>query len=313
MTIMQQLQILWVSRSHASPNSGVKPHSHPYYHMFHVTAGECRFTVGKNTYDLSAGQNLLVPRQMEHGYTNLKTDVAEFMEIKFALPKDSADAQLLQGDALISDSALVGMLFAQIINEYTILGSRAENPATSYMVALLNVLTESERYHKPRQFQYVDASNYSELSQRIVKYLEENFDEDISLDTLAQAMGYNKSYLCVAFRKNTQFTIQDCLNMIRIRRAAELIVYSDHSLSQVATMCGYASVSHFNRVFLKYVGITPGQCRRAYPADILFGNFTKDSAQSHQTNRFVYSALAHKRVTPEMIRDFDKNKKNEAK
>jgi len=101
--------------------------------------------------------------------------------------------------------------------------------------------------------------------------------------------------------------------MIRIRRAAELIVYSDHSLSQVASMCGYASVSHFNRVFLKYVGITPGQCRRAYPADILFGNFSKGSAPNDQPNRFVYSALAHKRITPEVIREFDKNKKSKSK
>lgn len=304
---MQQLQILWVSKSHANHNSGVKQHSHPFYHMFLVTAGECRFVVGKHNYDLRAGQSLLVPRQVEHGYTNIKHNIAEFMEIKFALPKDSVESQLLQGEAIISESALVDMLFKQIINEYTVLGSRAENSATSYMDALLNVLTESSRYHKPRQFQYVDASNYSELSQRIVKYLEENFAEDISLDTLAQAMGYNKSYLCVAFRKNTQFTIQDCLNMIRIRRAAELIVYSDHSLSQVASMCGYSSVSHFNRVFLKYVGITPGQCRRAYPADILFGDFTRGSAPSDQPNRFVFSALAHKRITPEMVRQFDKH------
>ena len=153
----------------------------------------------------------------------------------------------------------------------------------------------------------MDATSFSELSQQIVSYLEAHFHEDISLDTLAQALGYNKSYLCVAFRKNTHFTILDCLNMIRIRRAAELIVYSDHSLSQVSDMCGYASVSHFNRVFLKYVGITPGQCRRAYPADILFGKFEHGEESKHP-NRFVYSALANKHITPEMISTIDSDK-----
>jgi len=298
---LQQLQILWVSKSHAGKKAGVKPHSHPYYHMFYITAGECRFTVDKQCYNLRAGQCLLVPRQIEHGYTNEKEDIAEFLEIKFSLPKDATDAQLLQSTTRISESPLVGILFRQVLNEYSILGSLAENAATSYMVALLNAWTEAERYKKPREFQYVDASSFSPLSQEIVRYLEAHYAEDISLDTLSQALGYNKSYLCVAFRKNTHFTILDCLNMIRIRRAAELIVYSDHSLAQVSDMCGYASVSHFNRVFLKYVGITPGQCRRAYPADILFGSFNENEEATHP-NRFVYSALAHKRITPVMAR-----------
>jgi AraC-like DNA-binding protein len=104
----------------------------------------------------------------------------------------------------------------------------------------------------------------------------------------------------VAFKKDTGFTILDCLNTIRIRRAAELIVYSDHGFAQVADMCGFTSVTHFNRVFLKYVGITPGQCRRAYPANILFG--TGDGS-ANPSNRFMYSVLAHKTITPKMIRD----------
>lgn len=308
---MQQLQILWVSKSHAGRKAGVKPHSHPYYHMFHVLAGECCFTADKHSYNLTPGQTLLVPRQVEHGYTNEKDEIAEFMEIKFSLPKDATDHQLLQSNIRVSDSPLVGLLFQQVIKEYSMMGSLAETSSAAYLTALLNAWTESERYNKPRQFQYVDASSFSELSQDIVRYLEAHYAEDISLDTLAQALGYNKSYLCVAFRKNTHFTILDCLNMIRIRRAAELIVYSDHSLAQVSDMCGYASVSHFNRVFLKYVGITPGQCRRAYPADILFGSFQHEEESKHP-NRFIYSALAHKRITPEMLQTLSVSDKDKA-
>ena len=88
--------------------------------------------------------------------------------------------------------------------------------------------------------------------------------------------------------------------MIRIRRAAELIVYSDHSLVQVSQLCGFSSVSHFNRVFLKYAGITPGQARRAYPADILFGSPKSGDKTNAQADQFMYSVLAQKRITPEM-------------
>ena len=81
--------------------------------------------------------------------------------------------------------------------------------------------------------------------------------------------------------------------MIRIRRAAELIVYSDHSLSQVAERCGFASVSHFNQVFLKYVGITPGHCRKAYPPEIITH---PDKMMPADSDTFMYSVLAHKLI-----------------
>lgn len=309
---MEKLQILWVAKTEMGAKAGVKSHAHPYYHMFNISSGQFLFTADGEEYDLHPGQTLLVPPQVEHGYSIGPDSNGRCMEIKFALGQTVLDAQLAKIGVQLSESPLVEMLFRQIVEEYSALGKLADNAAAAYLVALLNALGEPERQQKqPRQFRYLDASAYSPLSQRIVRYLEAHFAEDISLDALAASMDYNKSYLCVAFKKDTEQTILDCLNMIRIRRAAELIVYSDHSLAQVSEMCGFASVSHFNRVFLKYAGITPGQCRRAYPADILFGNAPVKKDMTQQQERFVYNVLAQKRISPdtgkEQVRPEKKN------
>lgn len=294
---MQNLHILWVSRSEIAPGAGVKIHTHPYYHMFHVKAGSCRFCVAGKEYDLEPGQTLLVPPETEHGYTNNTDSSGKHLEIKFAISQAAAD-NLLGAGTLHTDSALVASLFAQILKEFSEHGKLADDAAAAYLNALLHALGENNRYQKqPPQFHHVDASGCSELSQRIIHYLEAHYSEDISLDGLSKVLGYNKSYLCVAFKKETNQTILDCLNMIRIRSSAELIVYSDHSLAQVAEMCGFSSVSHFNRVFLKYTGITPGHCRRAYPPNILFGHERKDPSPSSQSENFLYNALAQKRIT----------------
>ncbi len=305
---LERLQLLWVSQSYTRPNAGVKAHSHPYYHMFYISDGFCQFVVDGIPYDIHAGTCLLVPRQVDHGFCNTSGAQVEHMEIKFSLPQTAMDNQLLQAGVLISDNPLVTMLIKQIIKEYAEIGSLADDSAASYLTALLNILTESGRYQKPHHFRYIDASAFSTLSQRIIAYLETHFAQDVSLDELAQELDYNKSYLCIAFKKDTHMTILDCLNTIRIRRAAEMIVYSDHSLLQVAEQCGFASVSHFNRVFQKYVGITPGQCRRAYPVDILFKDPKDAVGFPDSPNRFVYSVLARKRVTREEIRESNRKK-----
>ena len=297
---MDRVQLLWVAQGHTLPQAGVKTHRHPYYHMFYIIAGACTFTVEGKEHALQTGQCLLVPREGAHSYFNPHGEIMEFLEVKFALPQDAFEATLTKMGTIISDNVLVGQLIRQILQEYSDLGSVADDAAATYLESILNLLTQTKRYQKKPQSRFIDASEFSELSRRIIRYLESHYAEDFSLDALAEAIDYNKSYLCVAFKKDTRMTIWDCLNTIRIRRAAELIVYSDHSIPQVASQCGFASVSHFNRVFLKYVGTTPGQCRRATPGDIMFRNPDKYKEYADAPNWFIYSVLAHKQITPDM-------------
>ena len=282
---MEQLQILWVARSCVTPQSGVKAHTHPYYHMIYIENGICSMVADGQHYTLEPGQCILIPPETEHSYSNERAVTIDYQEIKFTTNKSIPLS--------ISDSILVGNLFQQIVQEYPLRGRLADKSAAVYMSALLCALTEKDRLDEAVNFQYVDASAFGELARKVTLYLEAHYQEDLLLDDIAEALGHNKSYLCVAFKKDTGITILDCLNTIRIRRAAELIVYSDHSFAQVADMCGFASASHFNRVFLKYVGITPGLCRRAYPANVLFGTAEKPENRS---TRFMYSVLAHKTI-----------------
>lgn len=295
---MERVQILWVGRFFKGPGAGVKTHSHPFYHMLYVRAGLLRLTAGRETVDLRAGQCVLIPRGMKHRYINSTVVIAESLEIKFTLPSQALDSMYSRHGMLLSSNALVGILFRQIVQEYSDLGSVADDAAACYLLALLHAMTEEQRYSKPRGFRIIDATEYSPLSQKIIQYLEANYAKDLSLNDLAAALDYNKSYLCTAFKKDTQITINDCLNAIRIRRAAELIAYSDNDLSRISAMCGFSSVSHFNRVFLKHVGATPGQCRRAYPIGVTIDPHNRFQGQS---DRFMYSVLAQKRITPEMV------------
>lgn len=300
---MEKPQILWVAHSYASQGGGVKNHQHPYYHMIFVLTGKLNFTIDEKTFTVDSENCVLIPRKNNHTYINNDETTVEYLEIKFSLTKDSLDSQLCRRGVCVSDNKIIGMLFRQILNEYATFDNRSEQATASYLLALLNLFGESERHNREQQFRYIDASDYSKLSQQIIKYLEEHYHEDLSLDSLAAALNRNKSYLCDSFRKDTHSTILDSLNFIRIRKAAELVVYSEYNLTRVSELCGFASVSHFNRVFLKYVGITPGQCRRAYPSEILI---TPDNKQyADRTKRFMYSVLAQKRITQEMIKGLD--------
>ena len=300
---MDPLQILWVGQSCFQPNAGVKAHTHPYFHMVLILQGQDQFIVADQPITLNEGQCLIIPPDTEHTFSNYTQGNTEHLELKFTITNPAMHARVLRVSNQVLENQLANALFMHILHEYATQCNPADDAPAAYLTALLHALTEDDRHQSPRQFTYVDASGCSILAQRVIRYLEAHYAEDISLDTLAAALGYNKTYLCGVFKKDTDLTILDCLNTIRIRRAAELIVYSDHSLSQVSELCGFSSVSHFNRVFLKYVGATPGQCRRAYPVDILISS--DKAQQTGSTGSFMYSVLARKRFSPQAVRDLN--------
>lgn len=299
---MEKLQILWVSKTYAAPGAEVKLHQHPYYHMFHILCGRVRFTVGEQEYLLEAGQTLLVPQGCSHGYVNEENVTMEDYEIKFQITSESS---LRRQGVLVSGNPLVGQLTEQILQEYADLGNRADDAAFSYMTSILNLLSLPERTKKKNSFRFVDADSYSPLAQQIVHYLEEHYQADFSLDALAEELDYHKSYLCVAFKKETQMTIVDCLNMIRIRRAVELIVGSDQSLLQIAAMCGFSSDCHFTRTFAKYVGVTPGHFRKIHQGSWIYE--PKNSfPPGKRPSQFFYNVLAQTQITREMLVSMEK-------
>ena len=300
---MERVQIIWVARSYTGPGGAVKPHKHSYYHMFYICSGQISITVADRTYELTEGACLIVPKDTEHAFRNTGNSTLEYLEIKFSCPTAALDAQLSAMGTVVSHDSLSGILAKRIVQEYDDLEARADDAASHYLLAMLYAFTADHRCDQQKISRYIHASQYTRLTQQVIGYLEEHYAESFSLDQLAQDMGRSKSYLCTRFLKDTSMTILDCLNMIRIHRAAELIVYSDYSLTQVGTMCGFASPSHFNRIFLKYAGITPGQCRKAYPDNILSNaeSWGSDNKPWHP-KRFVYSVLAQKRISPDMIR-----------
>lgn len=299
---MERVQIIWVARSYTGPSGAVKAHKHSYYHMFYICSGTIRITVAGKLHELGQGACILVPKDTEHCYTNIGSESLEYLEVKFSCLSPSLDDRLMELGPVISQELVAGEMTERIVQEYEDHNTASDEAATHYLMALLYALTARNRAARQTEFRYIDATHCKPLIQQVVRYLEEHFAENFSLDTVAQTVGRNKSYLCTVFLKETGTTILDCLNTIRVRHAAELIAYSDYSLTDVSTMCGFASTSHFSRIFVKYAGVTPGQCRKAYPDNILVSAESwVESDKVRHPNRFIYNALAHKRITLDMM------------
>lgn len=96
---------------------------------------------------------------------------------------------------------------------------------------------------------------------RIVTYIDEHLDEELSLTTLADIGGFNASYLSRLFKQVQKKTISEYILGKRIELAKRLLADSNERIQDVAAKIGYISAHSFARAFRNEVGIAPTEYR----------------------------------------------------
>jgi AraC-like DNA-binding protein len=102
---------------------------------------------------------------------------------------------------------------------------------------------------------------------KALRYLETNFHTPISPARAASEAGMSVSCFERHLKQLTGKPFVAHLNGLRVARAKELLQANHSSLLQIALACGFGNQSHFNRVFRKIAGVTPGEYRKSVFVD----------------------------------------------
>ncbi len=92
-----------------------------------------------------------------------------------------------------------------------------------------------------------------------VKYLEDNYQMDMTLEDISGISSLDKFYFCKLFKQTLGITCTEYLNYIRLYHAEELLIKTDMNISEIALCCGFNSIQYFNRIFRREKNCTPRQ------------------------------------------------------
>ncbi len=92
---------------------------------------------------------------------------------------------------------------------------------------------------------------------RVMAFIAENYESDLSLTELAQAGGMSTFHFAREFKRTTGTTPHQYLIKFRVERAKALLAQSELPLVEVSARAGFSHQSHFTRLFRKLTGTTP--------------------------------------------------------
>jgi len=90
-----------------------------------------------------------------------------------------------------------------------------------------------------------------------IDYIYDHLHTRITVEFLAGFVGLSPSYLSRLFKKETGYSVSEYIQARKIDTAKNMLVYSDHSPSQIASILAFPSQSYFTEVFRKRTGMTP--------------------------------------------------------
>lgn len=206
------------------------------------------------------------------------------------------------GNFMFTDSVLArdaneqsgkdGVPFAATLLELlTEANSRVEvdrKAAQAYLSRATGLLAASlEREAQPRAGPAYDGGMPRWQARRVQAFIEENLEQPFRSPDLIALTGMSAGHFFRTFKATFGQAPFAYIASLRIKRSQQLMLTTDHSLSQIALDCGMCDQSHFTRMFRRIVGVPPGEWRRIYACGTLTNTrHIPDSSvtTSHDTN-----------------------------
>ena len=125
---------------------------------------------------------------------------------------------------------------------------------------LVEILDEVIQSVVEKKQQATSDSIKSGIRQAVI-YVQEHFEENLSLSSLSAQFHVESSYFSKMFRKETGENLMLFICRKRMEKAVEYMKNTDRNLTEIAFMVGYDDYTYFNKVFKKMMGISPREYR----------------------------------------------------
>lgn len=254
-------RLLYVSSSIYEGDWFSLRHSHNFSELFYVRSGRGNFIVEDEIYPVKQDDLVIVNPNVEHTEVSISSDPLEYvvlgvegMSFDFGDRSGSRNHEIInyrnQRDELL-------FYFNAMLRE-------TENKDENYEAIcqnLLEVVVISLMRSSGHPFSVVATQRANKICSRIKRYIDSNYAEEISLDSLAEKAHLSKYYLVHTFAKYYDMSPINYLNEVRLRASKELLETTDLSISQVAESTGFSSQSYFSQSFRRGCGLTPSDYR----------------------------------------------------
>ena len=252
-------------------------HYHPEIELTFITHGEGTRYVGNSIEPFSDNDLVLVGEKIPHHWVSFartpqKLQKALVFQFSAHLFSPFKECESYKG---LFELAKRGIKFGQLSAEIIqLLHSFETLPPLRQLTALMELL-HLLVLHKDKTLLTTDYYVYNHNQQqkinkfaKVNNYIVEHLDQKLTVAQMANFTNMAPQSFCRWFKQNSGYSFITFLNKARVENACHLLTHQEMSIQSIAFSSGFESLSHFNRTFRKYKGLSPSGFAREYAARI---------------------------------------------
>jgi len=233
--------------------------------------------IGDHMEEIGDLELALIGPNLQHGWFNNKHQGGVMKEITIQFHRDLFDDKFLQRNQMsfirsMLERSLRGILFSgetitAIMPRLILLPQKQGFDSVLELMSILHDLSISRnmRILSDASFRNTETLSYnSRRIEKIMKYLNDNFDKSVNLSEAAKIAAMTDVSFSRFFKMKIGKTFVDTLIEIRLGHASRMLIDTTHGINEIAYKCGFNNISNFNRIFKKKKDCTPKEFRQAY-------------------------------------------------
>lgn len=248
-----------------------KTHFHDNYEIYYLLEGKKFYFVNDKLYKAEKGDLVIVNPYDVHRTSSIEEAVAEriLINFKYEFVSSLIEAQKIALLPFERSGRLTLNIKQQLQVEDILNGMLKECETKEYgyiacvKAMLFTLLINLHRYalkHAEIEEQPINSIEQKVLD--VVSYICNNFQKNITLNSIAQQFYISPSYLSRSFKKVTAFHINEYIQITRIKEAQKLLRQTDDKVIEIAEQVGFNQIAHFNKTFKKITNTTPLKYRK---------------------------------------------------
>ena len=265
-----QARLLYVSTSKYEGDWQSILHSHPFSELFYVINGQGAFLAEGSEFPVKQNDMVIINPHVQHTEKSLPGAPLNYIVLGIEGLSFSF-GRLATARAGVSSQPTPDTVYKHNMSKTNVY---------SYLNIMLEEITEQQEDYEAvcqnllevllicilRSGSLSVVPDNSRLLNRectqIKNYLDANYSDDITLDTLSALTHMNKYYLAHTFTKYMGLSPINYLLQKRIQEGKSLLESTSYSIAQISDLLGFSSQSYFSQAFRKATGMTPMQYRK---------------------------------------------------
>jgi AraC-like DNA-binding protein len=190
------------------------------------------------------------------GVSHLHSPIIDRVETKYITP---IEKNLIMFNNKLSGNQKISAIVNNIAEEYNSKQVGFELEIKSNIYHLLALLMRNHVKRVISQNEYQMRVKKLERFSPLFRHIDENYADVLTISMLSRMVNLSSFHFCRLFKNISGKTLSEYVNGVRISKAEKLLLESNYSIGEVASLCGYNDINYFSRVFKQHRNLSPSQ------------------------------------------------------